>query len=322
MSPSDRSAVFSTNSLDIAAVIPTTGRPSLQAAVRSVLNQTVPVAQLILAVDGAVELAGALLDDPRVKVVSASRYGRGGNAARVAGMACVTGGLVALLDDDDVWHPQKLEVQLQRYLSVQTAAHQHVVVACRVQEVDANGRARAVVPQRTLQCGQRVADYLFERRAVRHPGGTLNSSMLLFDRALAEEVPFDTSLPRHQDWDWLLRVDAEATARFEMVPDVLLDYLVSPPGGSVSSAQGWQQSAAWLQRRSDLLTCRQQSEVLLSVTVPIALKHGEWLAAGRLIWQALHLTPSWQSVAFSLAHVPLTIKRRLLGRCRNMTARA
>jgi hypothetical protein len=318
MSFSDTSPLSWANRPDVAAVIPTTGRPSLQAAVRSVLEQTEPVSQLIVAVDGPVELVGGLNDDSRVEVVSASGYGRGGNAARVAGIDCARAGLVALLDDDDAWYPRKIEVQLRRYLAAQTPVRQHVVVACRVREVGVDGKTRDVVPQHMLKPDQRIADYLFERTSVRRAGGILSSSMLLFDRALVEEVPFDRSLPRHQDWDWLIRVDARSAARFEMVPEVLLDYAVSPPGRSVSSGQGWQESAAWLRRQGQLLTRRQRGEVLLSVTVPIALKHGEWLAASGLLLEGLRLRPSWRSLAFSLAHVPLVLHRRARDKYLNM----
>lgn len=297
--------------LKVSVVIPTTGRPSLRAAVRSALDQTFPVDRVVVAVDGPLELARGLPDDSRVLVVSAQGHGSGGNAARTAGMEKVPEGLVALLDDDDVWDPSKLEVQIHRYLRARHTNGKHLVVACRVREITHDGKILRVAPERLLGPGQRVADYLFERTSITRPGGMLNSSMLVFDRELAVLVPFDTTLPRHQDWDWLLRVDALSAAQFEMVPEVLVDYAVNPTGASTSSSMGWQTSEAWVARSRSFLTDRQQAEVLLSVTMPIALKHGDWVGAATLLVKGLRLGPAPQSVAFGIAHVPLLLGRRL-----------
>ena len=295
---------------DVTAVIPTTGRPTLAAAVGSALEQTVPLAGVVISVDGPIDLVRDLPDDPRVTLVSASAYGSGGNAARVAGLEQVRSGLVALLDDDDVWDVHKIEVQLERYLAVKEITDRHVVVACRVREVDPAGRVRDIAPRHILTPGQDVADYLFERTSILRPGGMLNSSMLLFDPQLALQVPFDTTLKRHQDWDWLLRVDSSSAAVVEMVPEVLVDYLVNPTGSSTSSSGGWQNSESWVNQTSDLLTPRQRGEILLSVTLPIALKHKDWLAGGRLLTTALRLKPGWRSVAFGVAHIPLVLAGR------------
>lgn len=294
----------------VSVVIPTTGRPTLLAAVRSALEQTEPVERVIVAVDGPAELGAHLPPDARLEVVSAGAYGSGGNAARVAGLACIRSGLVALLDDDDVWHARKVEVQVNRYLAARQTSDRYLVVACRVREVRPDGTILGIVPRRIISPGQSVAGYLFERRSVLRPGGMLNSSMLLFDRELASEVPFDTTLARHQDWDWLLRVDALSAARFEMVPDVLVDYAVSPTGASTSSAQGWQNSEAWVGRHAGQLSDKQRAEILLSVTMPIAIKHGDWTQAARLMLKALLLGPDLRSLAFGAAHVPLLLSRR------------
>ena len=297
--------------LKVSVVIPTTGRPSLRTAVRSALDQTYPVDRVVVAVDGPVELARDVPDDSRVLVISAQGHGSGGNAARTAGMERVPDGLVALLDDDDIWDPSKLEVQIDRYLGAARPSGKHIVVACRVREVSHDGKILRVAPERLLNPGQRVADYLFERTSITRPGGMLNSSMLVFDRELAALVPFDTTLPRHQDWDWLLHVDALSAAQFEMVPEVLVNYAVNPTGASTSSSKGWKTSEAWVARNTNLLTDRQQAEVLLSVTMPIALKHGDWAGAASLLVKALRLGPAPQSLAFGLAHIPLLLGRRL-----------
>ena len=294
----------------IAAVIPTTGRASLTHAVQSALDQTVRLSQVVVAVDGPVEQVTRLPEDPRIEVVSARPFGTGGNAARSAGLARVRSGLVALLDDDDVWHPDKIERQLECYREARQHHQRPVVVGCRVREVRPDGQQGAVMPRRLLRSEGSVAGYLFDRQSVFRAAGTLSSSMLLFDREIVDAVPFDAELSRHQDWDWLLRVDHLGLATFTMAPEVLVDYAVSLPGASTSSAAGWKASEAWVAHAQEWLTPRQQAEVLLAVTTPIAMKHGEWRAAARLVRKAVRLSPAPASVAFALAHVPVLLWRR------------
>lgn len=49
---------------------------------------------------------------PDVRLIAISQKNRGPAAARNVGISVATGELVAFLDDDDAWHPEKLEHQL------------------------------------------------------------------------------------------------------------------------------------------------------------------------------------------------------------------
>lgn len=97
----------------VSVIIPTNrGGPFLDEAVASVRAQTVPVAEVILVDDGS---PAPGLGDVAARL--GLRYLRqepsGIAAARNLGVAHATGEWVAFLDDDDVWHPERIEEQLR-----------------------------------------------------------------------------------------------------------------------------------------------------------------------------------------------------------------
>jgi glycosyltransferase involved in cell wall biosynthesis len=81
--------------------------------VRSALSQTASDLQVTVIDDGSKDAtaANAALDDARVRVIS--QENRGMSRSRNRGMAEVDSEFVALLDADDLWHPEKLRLQLE-----------------------------------------------------------------------------------------------------------------------------------------------------------------------------------------------------------------
>jgi len=97
----------------VSVIIPTFNRREfVLEAVRSVLEQTFEPLELIVVDDGSTDgTADALrgLGDRRLRVIE--QKNRGVSAARNAGVAVSRAPLVAFLDSDDLWLPQKLQVQ-------------------------------------------------------------------------------------------------------------------------------------------------------------------------------------------------------------------
>ncbi len=98
----------------VAAVIPTYNRKeALSGAIESVLQQTRPADELVVVDDGSTDgtaRAVASRFGTAVRLVRQPR--RGVAAARNAGVRASTAALVAFLDSDDTWLPDKLAVQL------------------------------------------------------------------------------------------------------------------------------------------------------------------------------------------------------------------
>ncbi len=96
---------------DVSVVIPAyNARVFLAETLASVFAQTLPPAEIIVVDDGSTDDTAGIARDLGVTVIS--RANGGISAARNAGIRAARGEYVALLDADDLWMPEKLEVQL------------------------------------------------------------------------------------------------------------------------------------------------------------------------------------------------------------------
>jgi glycosyltransferase involved in cell wall biosynthesis len=98
--------------LTISVIIPAynAGR-TIGATLDSVLGQTLAPDEILVMDDGSTDDTRSILTSygSRVTVLAQQNYGSA--VARNALWARATGGMVALLDSDDIWHPQYLEFQ-------------------------------------------------------------------------------------------------------------------------------------------------------------------------------------------------------------------
>lgn len=185
----------------VSIVLPTKDRPrELARAVRTVLAQTHEDWELLV-VDDASEPAAAIgVNDPRIHVHRHDTP-RGVSAARNMALASARGEWVALLDDDDLWAPEKLERQLA--CAEHTGAE---LIYTSTLLVDARGRVRRANP---VHPSDNLARDLCRFNAVGEP-----SSVLVRRAALEEADGFSPDLSVVADWDlWLSiapRVRAQA----------------------------------------------------------------------------------------------------------------
>ncbi|MGB7447938.1 MAG: glycosyltransferase family A protein [Ornithinimicrobium sp.] len=98
----------------VCAVIPVhQGARTITRAIRSIQHQTVPVDQIIVvddhSTDGTPERVAAI-DDERLMLLHSTR--RGSGHARNLAIAATEADLIAFLDADDVFYPDKIETQL------------------------------------------------------------------------------------------------------------------------------------------------------------------------------------------------------------------
>jgi len=84
---------------DVSVVLPTTGRPELSRAVRSLLEQTATNVQVLVVIDGGTSLP-AIPRSSSVSVITNRGPGTA-SAARNSGIAAADADLVTFLDDDD-----------------------------------------------------------------------------------------------------------------------------------------------------------------------------------------------------------------------------
>lgn len=102
----------------VSVVIPTYERPDLLGdAVKSALDQTYESIEILVVNDGSATPAETAVADitalPKTDMTFLRHNeNRGANAARNTGAKAANGDLVAFLDDDDYWHPEKIERQV------------------------------------------------------------------------------------------------------------------------------------------------------------------------------------------------------------------
>lgn len=181
----------------VSVVIPTIGRPSLRPAVESALGQTFPPVEVVVVVDADCE--PDLPNSSAIRVLRTSG-GVGPSLAKHLGIEAATGNIIALLDDDDVWRRDKLEIQLG-------AAPQgnEWIMASRF-SVYIDGREPIVGPRTLIGRNEPVAPYLFELRE-RQAYNMVQTSTLVFPRALTETVPMSVAAGSiHDDPKWLIEV--------------------------------------------------------------------------------------------------------------------
>ena len=167
-------------------------------AIRSVLEQTHPPAEIIVVNDGSTDetadVVGAFGD-----VVKYIRQDNAGVcAARNRGVSESTGELIAFLDADDTWEPTNLEKQL----AIFECDEEIGLVHCGMREFDSEtGQTTRLY----VEGGEEgVADnlLLWEGPVIVGPGGAVTVSRKAFDRVGG----FDTRMKVGEDWDFCYRV--------------------------------------------------------------------------------------------------------------------
>jgi glycosyltransferase involved in cell wall biosynthesis len=106
-------------------------------AIQSVLAQTYANVELLIVDDGSTdntrEVVDAFLADSRVKYLTQENKGQA--AAKNRGILESSGEYVAFLDADDMWAPEKLELQIPLFAGIENLGVVYSRVAC----IDKNG---------------------------------------------------------------------------------------------------------------------------------------------------------------------------------------
>lgn len=254
----------------ISVVIPTTGRRELQRAIDSARQQTGDIEVEVVVVDDSTGTSPP--DATGVDQLLRTGGRRRGGFARNLGVRYASGAWVAFLDDDDEWLPNKLATQLQ--IAEASLQPLNTVVGSRHLHVASSGdRVSKPGPKRLIREGQSIVDYLFYRRAPSVGRASMYTSTLLCPVGLARAVPWSEELRRHQDWDWLIRLERGFNVSFVQAEEALAK-IQTGSVGSISGSSDWEQSLAWA--RSVLRGERAYVDFLFAQTLRYALQARSW----------------------------------------------
>jgi glycosyltransferase involved in cell wall biosynthesis len=196
----------------ISVIIPTFNRAgSILRAIESAAGQTYPDLEIIVVDDGSTDGTMDLLRDfrcSRALHVIESGTNEGAPAARNRALAISAGQWVAFLDSDDMWHPRKLERQIDALLAAGAEFG-----ACYTGLADYDDAGRLCGVSRATDQGN-IRACLMSHNLV----GSTSSVMVRTD-LLREVGGFAPDLRSCQDWELWLRL-AERT-KFACVPEIL-----------------------------------------------------------------------------------------------------
>ncbi len=247
----------------VSAVIPTYNRAELiSRAIDSVLKQSYTNLEIIVVDDCSQDSTPEVVNkiqDSRLYYYRHSTN-QGGSAARNTGIKQSQGQYIAFLDSDDVWLPQKLDMQLEA-IAKQTDNLERVVCYTRFQKSSRVFYQPSILPRRGKKTTETIADYFWLG------GGEILTSTLLVSRSLAVACPFQVDLPKHQDLDFVLRL-ADRAAEFIFLPQVLTIWHNEARGDRVSRRSNYQLSLDWIASYRSKISERAYKGFILKEVVP------------------------------------------------------
>lgn len=202
----------------VSAVIPVRNRPELvRKAVMSCLAQTYALQEIVVVDDASTDETVSVLQDlaatdGRIRlIVLDSALGAAG--ARNAGVRSATGDLIAFLDSDDTWYPEKTALQVE----VLKQASATVAVFCGVRYAYVTRPAVVRTPAPVI-----TARDLWVSNAI----GSTSTGMVRRDSFLAVGG-FDGTLQNSEDWDLWLKLSVLGDLRVVQAPLVTYTYVAN-----------------------------------------------------------------------------------------------
>ena len=179
----------------VSVVLPTFNRGwTVNHAIDSVLVQDDPALELIVVDDGSTDDTPHRLAayESRIRVIRQANQGV--SAARNAGIRAASGDLIAFLDSDDAWLPDKVAAQVAFF-------NDHPLSRiCQTEEIWIRNGVRVNPGKRHRKAGGMI----FERSLALC---LVSPSAVMLRRSLLDEVGlFDPVLPACEDYDLWLRI--------------------------------------------------------------------------------------------------------------------
>ena len=232
---------------EVSVILPLYNRAtSIGRAVRSVLDQRFTDLELIVVDDGSTDGSADIvsgIDDPRLRLVRQPRN-LGGNAARNRGIRESGGAILAFLDSDDYFLPDKLGFTVAYF---ERRPDIDVLLDSYIKSYPQGGKRPDVgMPNPVLDDNEQIREALFNRSFKKATPGITVRRDAAFRAGL-----FDEELRRRQDFDFMLRL--LKVARCASTDELLWVKVNSPDAISANLGGFVDSTVAFYRRHPDLL---------------------------------------------------------------------
>ena len=202
----------------VSVIVPVYNREEyVGATIESILSQTYPSIEIVLVNDGSKDNSLNILRDYESKypekIVVIDQVNQGQVASRNNAIRKAKGEFIAFLDSDDLWKPEKLELQIPLF------SENVGLVYSAIDNIDETGNI-----VNTEICDDSITGFILPQLLVRNrmTGGTV----VLTRKSLDEVGLFDEKFNAAENWDLWIRVCKKYEARLVNKP--LVQYRVHP----------------------------------------------------------------------------------------------
>ena len=277
-------------------VIPTYNRGKvLGRAIESVANQTFKDFEIIIVDDCSTDETKKLIDefeDPRITYIK-HKNNRGGAAARNTGIKAARGDFIAFQDSDAEWMPDKLEKQMNVFLSAKDDVN---VVYTAFLWIKDNHKSYIPAKGQAHKEGD-VLHQLLKRNFVDTATAVVRKKC--FDKVGL----FDEGLPRYQDWDLFIRLARHYHFKFVDEPLVISHFMADSISAD-NKAAITARKIIFEKNRSEIMEDRKLLSQFMFDTGTLICKFGQYDEGRKYLSQALkadHMNPQhWPAILVSL----------------------
>lgn len=307
------------NSNLVSVVIPTHNRPFyLKRAIDSVLKQDYKNIEIIVVVDGSSKETEQMVNElinltaTTISIVQTVKK-VGGSEARNIGAHNSKGNYIALLDDDDEWYADKISSQLELIRKNEfTDKDDFICFTSLHRYKNTDQKELDKLPNINFEDSKvaTMAEYLFGTKRLRNIGFVQTSSILVPKRLLIK-VPFTKDLPKHQDWDWLLKLDRETNLNvLQVIEPKLIYHFDVPKEIRTGYINKWRFTEKWgLTYKNDFSREAYESFILNYVLLGIANDNSMSVRSriinivvrfNKLSWRTKFRPYTWKMVVYML----------------------
>ncbi|RDH88572.1 MAG: glycosyl transferase [endosymbiont of Escarpia spicata] len=251
--------------MQISVIIPTYNRvDTLPRALDSVLSQHLAADEVIVVDDGSTDETAELISRRYPQCRYLHQPNQGVSSARNLGIREAQGEWIALLDSDDAWLPQKLQLQSEAL----KAEPDHLI--CHTEEIWIRNGVRVNAMHKHAKSG----GFIFDRCL---PLCAISPSSVILHRSLFDSVGlFDERLPACEDYDLWLRICATEPVLFLSEP------LITKYGGHADqlSHKHWGMDRFRIQALEKIVQDKRLQENDRFAAIEMLLKKAEIMAKG------------------------------------------